>query len=63
MTGNLRADNPNTKKDESTNVGQYVIVLGLNPVPVPPALILLLTAVGGLLGFGRLRKATLVQNA
>jgi hypothetical protein len=56
VTGNLRADNPNTLGNESTNVGQYKIVLALTPVPVPPALILLMTAVGAMFGVGRLKR-------
>jgi hypothetical protein len=58
VTGNLRADNPNVAGNDSINVASYDIVLGLVPVPVPPAVLLLLTAVGALFGFGRLRRKT-----
>jgi hypothetical protein len=60
VTGNLRMDtDPNG--DNSTNVGRYDIVLGLqgvSAIPVPPALVLLLTGLGALFGFGRARRAT-----
>lgn len=56
VTGNLRADNPNTLGNESTNAAQYAIVLALSPVPVPPALLLLVTAVGAMFGFGKLKR-------
>ena len=54
VTGNLKTG------AESTNVGRYDIVLGLtalSPVPVPPAILMLLTGLGALFGFGRLRRA------
>jgi len=63
VTGNLRSDNPNTSEDESTNVGQYKIVLGLTPIPVPPALLLLMTAVGALFGMGTLRGRARVASS
>jgi hypothetical protein len=59
VTGNLRTDDAGLAGDQSTNVGQYKIVLGLAPVPVPPALLLLTTAVGALFGVGKLRRRIL----
>jgi hypothetical protein len=56
VTGNLRADNPNTLGNESTNSGAYSIVLSLSPVPIPPALLLLVTAMGAMFGFGKLKR-------
>ncbi len=58
ITGNLKTDNPNTAADESTNVGPCKAIVGLNPVPVPPALMLRLTAIGAMFGFGRMRRTT-----
>ena len=58
ILGQLRRDNGNTAGDESTNVARYDIVLGLDglsPVPVPPALLLLLSGLGALFGYGRMR--------
>lgn len=43
----------------ATHVGRYDIVLGLNgiaPIPVPPALLLLLSGIGALFGYRRMRK-------
>ncbi len=56
VTGNLRADDPNTLGNEATNAGAYAIVLALSPVPIPPALLLLMTAVGAMFGFGKLKR-------
>lgn len=59
VTGHLRTDNPNTAKNESWDTARYDLVLGLealSAVPVPPALLLLITGLGALFGFGRIRK-------
>jgi len=44
---------------ESTNTGRYDIVLGMmgiTPIPVPPALLLFLSGLGAVFGMRRLRK-------
>ena len=61
VSGHLQVDDPSTAAVEGTTVGRYDVVMGLggdfslSPVPVPPALLLLLTGLGALFGFGRLR--------
>ena len=63
VSGYLKTDDPQTAGDQSTDVGQYDIVFGLltiPAVPVPPAIILLVTAIGALVGFGKARKSLAV---
>lgn len=61
----LKSDNPATAGDESSNLGKYAMTFGffdaigdLTAVPIPPAGLLLLTGLGALFGFGRMRKAS-----
>ena len=59
VTGWLVEDTAPGAADNSTDIGRYDIILGLNgiaPVPVPPAIALLLSAVGALFGFGSMRR-------
>lgn len=48
----------------ATDVGRYDIVLGLtpmSPVPIPPAFLLLLTGIGAMFGYGRVRRKVTAQ--